>query len=303
MLRIGTDCSGIEAPIQALQKLNVDYTHVFCSDTDNYVIESIKANYRPKKIFGDITKRNIEDVPDIDIYVCGFPCQAFSLAGNRKGFQDPEGRGIVFFSCLKVIKRKMPKLFVLENVKGLLNHDKGKTFKRIMEELGKIDYDIHWKMLNTCDYGIPQNRERIFIIGFKGKKINKFKFPAIKPMKNIHKYIDKNDNTSKTTLPPRISKSNYMSKIPKNSIFIDFSLYSFSNFPNADKKCSCICRQSEFWCVPKNRSANCKELLSLQGFPTNFKQVVSNTQMKRQIGNSMSVNVLKELFRECLKYI
>lgn len=302
MLRVGTDCSGIEAPIQALQQLNIDYTHIFCSDTDNYVIESIKANYTPKKIFGDITKRNIEDVPDIDIYVCGFPCQAFSLAGNRKGFQDPEGRGIVFFSCLKVIKRKLPKLFVLENVKGLLNHDKGKTFKRIMEELGNLDYDIHWKKLNTCDYGIPQNRERIFIIGFKGKTKNKFKFPAIKPMKKIHTYIDKNDNTSKT-LPPRISKSNYMSKIPKNSAFIDFSLYGRSTFPNADEKCSCICRKSEFWCVPKNRFANCKELLSLQGFPKNFKQVVSNTQMKRQIGNSMSVNVLKELFRECLKYI
>ena len=121
-LRVGTDCSGIEAPIQALRQLKIPFKHIFSSDIDKYCIQSIKANYDPEIIFGDkdgpypngdITTRNIDDVPDIDLYVCGFPCQPFSQAGQRKGFEDK--RGNVFWSCLEVIERKQPKYFILEN--------------------------------------------------------------------------------------------------------------------------------------------------------------------------------------------
>ena len=104
---------------------------------------------------GDITKRDIKDVPDIDLYICGFPCQSFSMAGNRDGFDGKTGN--VFFGCLEVIKEKHPKIFILENVKGLLSHDKKKTFKTVLDELEKIEeYSIVWKLLNTKDYGIPQ---------------------------------------------------------------------------------------------------------------------------------------------------
>jgi DNA (cytosine-5)-methyltransferase 1 len=164
MLKIGTDCSGIEAPIQALKQLKIPYQHIFSSDIDKYVIKSIKANYSPQILFGDpdgkypegdITKRNISDVPDIDLYVCGFPCQPFSQAGRRAGFEDK--RGTVFFSCLEVIKKKRPKYFILENVRGLLSHDKGNTFKIIMKELNSLKgYQVDWKLLNTKDYGMIQ---------------------------------------------------------------------------------------------------------------------------------------------------
>ena len=299
-LRIGTDCSGIEAPIQALIQLGIPYHHVFSSDIDKHAIQSIKANYEPDTIFGDITERDIDEVEDIDVYVCGFPCQAFSLVGHRKGFEDK--RGNVFFTCLEVIREKEPKFFILENVKGLLSHDKGRTFKRIHNELESLEnYTVEWSLLNTKDYKIPQSRSRVFIVGFRVDiQISPFSFPKTLDMSSIHDYIDESDNSSRP-LPPRVAKVNYMDTIPTDAAFVDFSLYGHSRFPNAGTVCSCICRKSEFWCVPKQRFANCSELLSLQGFPTDFKQVVSNTQMKRQIGNSMSVNVLVEIFKECLK--
>ena len=133
-IRVGTDCSGIEAPIQALRNINIPFKHVFASDIDKYCIESIKGNYKPERLYGDkkniypdgdIRNRDNSSLPDIDLYISGFPCQPFSIAGSRKGFNDK--RGNVFWSCLDVIKTKEPTYFVLENVKGLLWHNKEKN--------------------------------------------------------------------------------------------------------------------------------------------------------------------------------
>jgi len=302
-IRVGTDCSGIEAPIQALKELGIPFRHVFSSEVDKYAIKSIKANYHPEIIFGDITNREMSKVPDIDLYVCGFPCQPFSQAGNRKGFDD--NRGNVFFSCLDVIKNKKPKYFILENVKGLLWHDKRKTWNRILEELELlVEYNVDWKVLNTRDYGIPQNRERIFIVGIKkdvGYPLKVFKCFSCghkKHMNDIKLYIDDTD-CKFDTIRPDVIKSDMLNKIPTDAKFIDFS-FKKHHYPNSNKYCPCISADSRMWCVPKHRYANIKELLSLQGFPTNFKQVVSRTQMKKQIGNSMSVNVLKCMLKDIL---
>lgn len=282
--------------------MKIPFSHLFSSEIDKHAVISIKANYSPKIIFEDMLSRDLKKVPYVDIYVCGFPCQTFSNVGNRAGFNDK--KGTIFFSCIKLIKNKQPMVFILENVKGLLHHNNGNTYQIIQDKLSKLkNYNIYYQILNTKDYGIPQNRERIFIIGIrKDAEINQFQFPNknTNKLKKLQSYVDKKDNSSKDP-PPRITKSNYLSTLPKNSVFVDFSLYGRSSFPNSDKICSCIARKSEFWCVQKNRPANYKELLSLQGFPKNFKKVVSNTQMKMQIGNSMSVNVLKEIFKEIFR--
>ena len=294
VLRIGTDCSGIEAPIQALLQLNIPFRHMFSSDIDKHVIKSIKANYHPEIIFGDITKRNIEDVPDIDLYIAGFPCQPFSTAGRRKGFEDE--RGNVFWSCLEVIERKRPRYFILENVRGLLNHDKGNTWAVIWEALSGLEgYNVDWKILNTRHYGIPQNRERIYIVGTKGE----FEWPEEKEMDDLRDYID-NDDISTHPIRPGVLKNGFLNKVPDDAIFVDFS-FQQNTHPNSGIFSPCITADSRLWNVPKHRYANIKERLSLQGFPTDFIQVVSNTQMKKQIGNSMSVNVLKEILENLLK--
>jgi DNA (cytosine-5)-methyltransferase 1 len=301
-LRIGTDCSGIEAPIQALRQLGIPHRHVWSSDIDKYCIQSIKSNYEPEILFGDpdgpytegdITKRDVSLLPDIDLYICGFPCQPFSNAGKRKGFDDV--RGNVFFSCLEVIKTKQPTYFILENVKGLIHHDKGNTWKVILnelEQLKKIGYNVKWKILNTRDYGIPQNRERVYLVGTKGKE---FKWPTKVKMRDVHEYIDNTDK-KKQNIPNHIQKSCLFDKIPNDAVFIDFGFRYFSH-PKSNNYTPCLTASHvrQMWNVHCHRQMNIKEAMRLQGFDIDFKQSVSNTQLKKQIGNSMSVNVVKEL--------
>ena len=299
-LRIGTDCSGIEAPIQALRQLGIPHRHVWSSEIDRYCIQSIKANYEPEIIFGDpegpypngdIQERDISLLPDIDLYVCGFPCQPFSTAGERKGFEDK--RGNVFWACLEVIQVKQPKYFILENVKGLLHHDKGNTWKVIwdaLSELKEYGYNVQWKVLNTKDYGIPQNRERVFIVGTKGRK---FEWPEKISLQPLELFIDNDDNSYNEYSQIVIKR---LSTITNGTIFINTG-FNYNSYPNGETVAPCLVSRcaSHYWCRTKHRLANIKEWLILQGFNHDFKQVVSHTQLKKQIGNSMSVNVIKML--------
>ena len=311
-LRIGTDCSGIEAPIQALRQLGIPHRHVWSSDIDKFCIQSIKANYDPERLYGDpngpypdgdITKRDNSTLPDIDLYICGFPCQPFSTAGQRKGFDDK--RGNVFWSCLDVIKVKQPKYFILENVKGLLCHDKenkkdkyGRTWSIIwdnVQSLEEFGYEVKWKVMNTRNYGIPQNRERLYIVGTK----KKFRWPQYKPLENILNYVDHTDNITYITSNRH---KDILSRINNGQVFIEFAfgVSKTRSYINAKKYASCITASGRVWCIPKNRYANINELQNLQGFSNNFVQVICSSQLKKQIGNSMSVNVIREIIIELI---
>lgn len=298
-LRIGTDCSGIEAPIQALQQLNIPYKHIWSSDTDKYCIQSIKANYNAEIIYGDdkgkypngnVLQRNNYSLPDIDLYVCGFPCQPFSHAGKRLGLQDV--RGTVFYTCLDVIKIKKPTYFILENVKGILSNAKinrndkyGQTWIKIWQEIEKlrdIGYYVDWKIINTKDYGIPQNRERVYIIGsLQGS----YKWPEKSKMDDIKNYVDWNDTT-------KSKHKNWNNPKINDCVFVNVGfLNTNSHFKNMSP--TLTTSSNQIWNVPLQRYANITEFLKLQGFNTNFKIVVSTTQTRKQLGNTMSVNVLK----------
>lgn len=196
MIKIGTDCSGIEAPIQALIRLGVDFEHVFSSDIDKHVKKVSESIYKPSIFYDDLMLRDNTKAPRADIYIAGFPCQTFSIAGKRKGFDDV--RGTVFFGCADYIRQQQPCIFILENVKGILSHDNGTTLKTINELLSGnggthngqlsfgyyddgLGYHIYTQILNTKNYGIPQNRERWFCIGFKEPR--NFRFPKPFPLK------------------------------------------------------------------------------------------------------------------------
>jgi len=189
-MKVGTDFSGIGAPEMALKYLGIDFESLFACEIDKYARQSFGQLHKPKKFYNDITTRNHKEVEQLDLYVAGFPCQSFSMAGKRKGFE--EARGTLFFNVAEFIQINQPKVFVLENVKGLLSHDKGNTFQTIVDILSNgggtqngqisldvfedgLGYHIYWQVLNTKDYGIPQNRERIFILGFKD--FREFSFP------------------------------------------------------------------------------------------------------------------------------
>lgn len=306
-IRIGTDCSGIEAPIIALEQLKIPFTHEFSSEIDQHCISTIKANFNPKIIFGNMIQRKLKDIPNIDMYVCGFPCQPFSVAGYRQGKLDP--RGTIFYECLKVIRYKKPIIFLLENVKGLLSIDNGNTFKEMIYLLENIKlndkpiYNIYWKVLNTADYGIPQSRKRLFMIGIKrNKQINNFEWPIPIECQSLHDFVDWNDN-SKNELPAYFYASKMDEIINPNSIFINIGYKKYSH-NNADKICPCLTTNTRhFYCLPLKRFMNINEYLKIQGFPTNYKINVSKYQFQKQIGNSMSVNVLIYLFKNIFQTI
>ena len=190
MLKIGTDFSGVGSPETALKRLGIEHQVLFACDIDKYARTSYEALHKPQQMFEDITTRPT-DFSQLDLYVAGFPCQSFSIAGKRKGFECPTN-GTLFHTLSEFIRINQPKCFILENVKGLVNHDNGRTFQIIKDKLsgsgGSVNdqmfltdidglgYHIHYKVLNTKDFGLPQNRERIFIVGFKDAR--QFSFPV-----------------------------------------------------------------------------------------------------------------------------
>jgi DNA (cytosine-5)-methyltransferase 1 len=204
-MKIGTFFSGIGSPEQALKNLMLDGMEYknnpleidiqFACEIDKYAKQTYLENFKPKNFYDDITKLDMAKIPYVDLLVGGFPCQAFSIAGNRLGFEDV--RGTLFFDLLRYIKTQKPKYFILENVRGLLSHDKGKTFDVILKCLAKtlnnqislfkysdaLNYNVHYQVLNTKDYGLPQNRERVFIIGIREDVKNTFRFPKKIPLK------------------------------------------------------------------------------------------------------------------------
>lgn len=294
MLIVGTDCSGIESICFALQNLQIEYYHVFSCEKDKFARASLLANHSPEIIYDDIFERNVNDAPYVDLYVCGFPCQSFSTTGKRQGINDP--RGTVVFKCIEYICTKRPKYFILENVKGLLSIDHGETFKQIINELKSLEgYDIQWRILNTRDYGIPQNRERVYIVGsleeFNFEKIEEYKCQ----MDDIHEFIDYTD-LHKDVLPNHPNIHKMFSEISENSIFVKLDRRKHY-CRHTDKYAACITTNDNIWNIPLHRKATISELLKLQGFPSNFKQVVSRTQMVKQIGNAMSVNVLEAILK------
>ena len=232
-MKIGTDFSGIGAPEMALKYLGIDFKSVFACEIDKYARQSFEQLHNPQTFYNDITARNHKEVEQLDLYVAGFPCQSFSMAGKRKGFE--ETRGTLFFNVAEFIKENQPKTFILENVKGLLSHDKGKTFQTIVDILSNgggtqngqisldmfedgLGYHIYWKVLNTKKYGIPQNRERIFIVGFKD--FRDFNFPKEMPLELRLGDILQDNPNSKYYLSDKmikgIFKSNFRERKPIN---------------------------------------------------------------------------------------
>ena len=207
MIKVGTDFSGVGAPEQALKELGIEHDVLFSCEKDKYARTTYLANHLCKIMYEDITTRDNNKAPEVDLYCFGFPCQAFSISGKRKGFDDI--RGTLFFNAADYIQKKRPKVFIAENVKGLLSHDKpkgskakhGRTFSTIINLLAKtingqtlipfyednLGYNIFYKVLNSKHFGVPQNRERIFIIGFRDDVTYNFPkgFPLEKRLKDI----------------------------------------------------------------------------------------------------------------------
>jgi DNA (cytosine-5)-methyltransferase 1 len=306
-LKIGTDCSGIEAPIMALQVMSIPHIHQFSCEIDESAKESIKANYAPSIQYDDITTRKHKELPSIDGYFCGFPCQSFSgLRGDiRLGLDDPT-RGSIFFHCFSVIKYKQPKFFILENVKGLLTIDDGNTFDTIMKKLNSLkNYNIHWSVLNTKNYNIPQNRPRLYIVGIrKDFQKREFKFPEEIPLKvGIKKILTRTNEQSQITDHMKNLLRSFNIDLNEDYVVnlnIGGKDGSFKSVFKGISPCL-LAGNSRFYITSKKRFITPREALRLQGFPDTFDiSAVSSNKIYKQAGNSMSVNILANLIKSII---
>jgi DNA (cytosine-5)-methyltransferase 1 len=283
---------------------------VFSNDFDRACRETYDLNFeRSKLVVEDIKKVSIDDLPKFDLLLGGFPCQAFSIAGYRQGFNDKKGRGELFFDVAKIIEKRNPRAFLLENVKNLKNHDRGNTFRIIKEELESLGYHIHTRVLNSMEYGnIPQNRERLYIVGFKDKKSSeKFRFPEpIKLTKNIEDIledsVDEKYYYNGKPLYERLKKYD----LKENTVYQWRRQYLREN-----KKGVCPTLTANMGMGGHNvpiikdkigiRKLTPRECFRIQGFPDNYKlpKTIADSALYKQAGNSVSVPVVRAV-AECI---
>lgn len=308
-------------------------TCVFSSEIDKYCAEVLEHNFGEKPS-GDITKIDAKDIPDFDVLCAGFPCQPFSFAGQKKGFLD-ETKGTLFFDIVRILKEKRPKMFLLENVKGIKGHDNGKTLETIESSLKELGYDIHWKILRSFDFGLPQMRERWYCVGFD-TTVEDFSFPVgDKAGTKLIDIVDVSNKDPKLRLSDfEIKRIDYHFSRPEARVEHDSSSYGPTTKKGKHGVWSYLKpdgalrfhindaaktqiqeayyvslaspaptiiagRAPKMWDLKRHLSVD--ENRRLQGFPDNFEFNVSDNQARKQLGNAVSVPVVRAVAENMLK--
>lgn len=271
---------------------------VFTSEWNKFSVETYKANFGEEIIHGDITEIDENSVPVHDILLAGFPCQPFSQAGLKKGFSDT--RGTLFFDIERILIAKKPQAFLLENVKQLKGHDGGNTLKTIIKHLKDIGYkNIHFDVLKAREFGLPQNRERVYIIGFLDDSV-KFDFP--KPLKTPTRVGDILEKSvpDKYTISDKLWEGHQRRKIANKEKGKGFGFGLVNE--NSEYTNTISARYykdgSEILIEQKHknpRKLTPREAGRLQGFPDDFIIPVSDNQAYQQFGNSVAVNVIERI--------
>ncbi|MCX6209184.1 MAG: DNA cytosine methyltransferase [Bacteroidetes bacterium] len=294
---------------------------IFASEWDKYAAETYQQNFNLKP-FGDITKIDENDIPKHDILCGGFPCQAFSIAGKQKGFNDI--RGTLFFDIARIIHNHNPKVIFLENVKNLAKHNEGKTFETINQKLETFGYNVYAKVLNASNYGLPQNRERIYIVAFrKDIDTTNFNFPiATNEPTCLEKVLEKNPANAKVV--ERSDIDIYKNYNITNSLYGELNLlnkpiqigkvnkggqgeriyHPFGHAITLSAYGGGIGSKTGLYLVnEKIRKLSPRECARVQGFPENFILNSRDIQSYKQFGNSVSINVLQYILFEISKVL
>lgn len=290
---------------------------IYANEIDKFAVETMRENYDFFIDHRDINDVKASEIPNFDIMLAGFPCQAFSVAGYRQGFDDEKGRGNLFFELERIFLEKKPSIILLENVKNLVSHDKGNTFKTILESLKKHGYHCKYKVLNACEYAnIPQNRERIYVVCFKDIKVfENFEFPLAIPLEtSINDLLEDENSIDK--------RYYYTEKTPFfNSLVEDIkdakTLYQWRRqYVRANKSNMCPTLTANMGTGGHNvplinvqgrsdtiRKLTPRECFNFQGFPENFvlPKKTSNANLYKQAGNSVVVPIIKRIALEIKK--
>lgn len=293
--------------------INAGYNIVWANDFDKYAVKSYEENIGKHIKEGKIEDISIDKIPRHRVLLAGFPCQSFSMMGNQEGFLD-QTRGTLFFEIAKIIEKFKPEVAVLENVRNLRTHDKGNTFKVILDVLDKLNYKVYSKVLNSVDYGVPQKRNRLFMVCIR-KDIAKdleddgieYEFPEKQP-------LDFDKNTLQSILEKNVPTKYYLSKriLPTIMSHGTGGYYSRSEIDlqiarpltatmakmhraNQDNYVTDPSAQAEEVGKTQIRRLTPRECARLQGFDDSYKIVVSDTQAYKQFGNAVTVNVAEQI--------
>lgn len=271
------------------------FTCVGYSEIDTHAVAIYHRHFPGHTNYGDIKKINAATLPDFDLLVGGFPCQAFSIAGLRRGFSDT--RGTLFFDIARIVKEKQPRLLLLENVKGLLSHDAGRTFLTIITTLDELGYDCQWQVLNSKNHGVPQNRERVFIVGH----LRGTPRPQIFPLTQSNKIPTK--KSARQTQATHPIRAGYKAGQGGNDYIIHNIYGGFK-----EKKAREFRKYSPTIRTPQGGGhipsvvSNAKirrltplECERLQGFPDEWTEGISDTQRYKCLGNAVTTTVVKAI--------
>ena len=285
---------------QACHENNIIPDCVFSSDIDIHAQLAYAENFGELPL-GDITKIDEQKVPDHDILFAGFPCQPFSIIGLKGGFNDI--RGTLFFDIARILKKKQPKAFILENVKQLVGHDKGKTLKIVLKTLQDLGYHVQYSVLNALDYGLPHKRERVIIVGHKENILFNFPDPE-RPFKPLTEILENEEDVAPKHFASEYIRNKRRAKHKSAyypSIWHENKSGNICSYPY-----SCALRAGasyNYLLVNGERRLTSREMLRLQGFPDTYKIVVSDGQVRKQAGNAVPVNVIKAVSLKLLPFL
>lgn len=267
-------------------------TCVFSNEWDKYAAQTYNKNFGGQIDTRDITIIDEREIPDHDLLVGGFPCQAFSIAGKRKGFE--ETRGTLFFDIARILKHKRPRHLLLENVKGLLTHDEGKTFQTILGVLTDLGYGVEWQVLNSKDFGVPQNRERIFIVGHLRGESRSQVFPIFgNNSEGFSPTLRATYYKGYQTRGPMIKEVAHLSKGQSGRVYGSKTVRSGGKAsPRGSKQ-----NWDSYDIGGGIRRLTPLECERLQGFPDGWTEGVSDMQRYKQMGNAVTVNVIEAVVR------
>lgn len=272
---------------------------MFSSEWDKAACDTYAANFGERPA-GDITKIPAEGIPSHDLLLAGFPCQAFSIMGKMQGFADT--RGTMFFEIERILSYHKPPVILLENVKQLTTHDKGRTFKVILSRLAGLGYFVKWKVLNALDFGLPQKRERVIIVGFRNEQdFFDFSFDFSVRKYNLADILEKDNEVDKSLFASEKIVQKRLEKTKGKEVFYPSIWHEnkSGNISVLDYACALRTGASyNYLLVNGYRRPSSRELLRLQGFPDSYKIVVSHQEIRRQTGNSVAVPMIRAIAKK-----
>lgn len=300
-MKIATVFSGIGSPEQAVKRVHKQHEIVFACEFDTYARESYLSNYPidPQHFYKDVNDLDATQYRGkVDILVGGSPCQDFSIAGLQQGLEGK--RGQLIWQYFRIVKEVMPPIFIYENVRGMVSDNKGKTLNDFLKVFRTLGYHCHAEVLNTKDYGVPQHRERIYIVGFLDKE-RYFRFQYAKKMKLQKTIKDVIEDEADDSFYLKNWIGHILDDAPCGTVIYQESRgFNRGGFHSICPTLTANSWECNNFLVEEKRVRKLtpRECLRLQDFSNSFKIVVSNSQTYKQAGNAMSVNVLEMLFRQ-----